>query len=142
MLISDNGLDLIKGFESFSALPYRCPAGKLTIGYGHVIQEGEIFTNITQDKATIILKQDCAKAEACINNLVKVPLNQNQFDALVSFVFNIGCDAFRTSTLLFLLNNLRYEDAADEFDKWVYAKGVKLNGLINRREKERDLFLS
>lgn len=141
MLVSDKGLDLIKTFESFSALPYRCPAGKLTIGYGHVIKDGESFTKITQDEALEILRKDCAIAESCINKSVTVPINQNQFDALVSFVFNVGCGAFKTSTLLLLLNSEKYNEAANEFNKWVYANRIKLNGLVNRRAEERALFL-
>lgn len=142
MIISEKGLELIKSFESFSSKIYPCPAGEPTIGYGHVVLNGEIFTTLTEDEAFELFKKDCAIAEGCVNNFVKVPINQNKFDALVSFVFNAGCNAFKHSTLLFLLNNEKYQDAADEFNKWVYAKGIRLNGLVNRRAEERALFLS
>jgi lysozyme len=145
MIISDKGLSLISGFESFSARPYHGDADKptiLTIGYGHVIKTGEIFTKFTQEQAFELLRKDCKIAEKCINEYLGIPLNQNQFDALVSFVFNVGCNAFKYSTMLFLLNNKHLDDAADEFGKWIYANGVKVNGLVNRREKERELFLT
>lgn len=104
MRISQNGLDLIKKSESFAPLPYICPAGKLTIGYGHCILPHESFTKITEKDAEEILRKDAAIAENCINKAVKVPLTQNQFDALVSFIFNVGCAAFLKSTLLRKLN--------------------------------------
>lgn len=142
MNISQNGLNLIKEFESFSATPYHCPAGKLTIGYGHVIKDDEKFSQITEEQANNILKSDCSQAVICINSRIKPELTQNQFDALVSFVFNVGCGNFNTSTLLRLLNSKNYQGAAEQFTRWIYANGVALPGLIKRRAKEQELFLS
>lgn len=105
MRASQNAIDLIKEKEDFSAIPYLCPAKKWTIGFGHVILAGEYFTSITQQEAEILLRKDIVIAENCINKAVKVPVSQNQFDALVSFVFNVGCDAFIKSTMLRELNN-------------------------------------
>jgi lysozyme len=104
MRISQEGLDLIKRHESFSATPYLCPAREWTIGFGHVILRGEIFTSITKQEAEDLLRKDAALTEICINKFVKVPLSQNQFDALASFIFNIGRRNFLDSTLLRKLN--------------------------------------
>jgi lysozyme len=142
MKISSTGLDLIKHFESFSPVPYLCPAHKLTVGYGHVVLRNENFTSITEEEATQLLQKDCGVAEDCINQSVKVPLSQDQFDALVSFVFNIGVGAFLNSTLLKLLNAHCYQDAALEFLRWNKSNGSVLNGLTRRRQAERCLFLT
>lgn len=140
--LSQNGLNFIKDWEKFSPAVYKCQAGFDTIGFGHRKKAGEIFTIINIEKALQLLDADCDIAENCVNKAVFCPLNQNQFDALTSLVFNIGTNAFRTSTLLKYLNKEDYECAADEFNKWVFVKGEKSNGLINRRNKERELFLS
>lgn len=105
MRASQKAIDLIKNSESFSPVPYLCPAKKWTIGYGHVILANEHFDSITEQEAEELLRQDIGATESCINNSVTVSLSQNQFDALVSFVFNIGCAAFKQSTMLQLLNN-------------------------------------
>lgn len=104
MKASQKAIDLIKYFESFSAEPYLCPANYLTIGYGHRILPNENFEKITEEEAEIILKKDMIFAEKAINEFVEVELSQNQFDALVSFVFNVGVEAFKNSTLLRSLN--------------------------------------
>jgi lysozyme len=104
MRISQNGLNLIKQHEAFRAEPYLCPARKLTIGYGHVILPGEKFTSITLQQAEDLLRKDAALTEICINKYVKVPLTQNQFDALASFIFNVGRRNFLASTMLRKLN--------------------------------------
>jgi lysozyme len=104
MKISQNGLDLIKQHESFSPVIYICPAGKPTIGFGHVVLPGESFTRITEAEALELLRKDVAIAENCINQNVKALLSQDQFDALASLVFNIGIGAFMKSTLLRKLN--------------------------------------
>jgi lysozyme len=153
--ISDEGLSLIKHFENFEAKPYICPAGKLTVGWGHVILPGEKFeAPLSLAAGEDLLKKDVEQFEAAVRDLVKVDLNQNQFDALVSFTFNVGIGA-RTasrnsglagSTLLRQLNEGKYAEAADQFLKWNKArrKGrelVILPGLTRRRKAERSLFL-
>lgn len=142
MKTSQVGIDLIKDYEKFRSTPYPCAAGKPTIGFGHVIKPGESFTRITEQEGIELLKQDLIIAENCVNSAVKVFLSQNQFDALVSFVFNIGCNAFRKSTLLKLLCNGNYYDAAMQFPRWNKSKGQILNGLTRRRKEEMNLFLS
>lgn len=139
MKISNRGLDLIKAHEGCSLKAYVCPAGKLTIGYGHT---GNVKTTdvITQEQANKFIADDCEWAEAVINGLVRVPLNQNQFDALCSFVFNVGPTLFRVSTLLRLINEYRFDQAALEFPRWKYAAGKELEGLKMRREAEQQLF--
>lgn len=142
--ISDTALDLVKRFEGFSPTRYVCSGGKLTIGYGHVITKAHIkdFEKpITEQRARQILMMDMTYAAQAVDRLVKVPLTQNQFDALVSFVFNIGDGAFAASTLLRYLNKGRYQEAAVEFMRWIHAGGKRLDGLIRRRRAEQELFL-
>lgn len=144
MNLSNNGLNLIASFEGCVLHAYIDSAGFLTIGYGHVIKCGDGFTGrskITQSQALQLFKSDLKQFEDCINKSVTVPLTQNQFDSLVSLSFNIGCYAFRKSTLLKLLNQGLYIDASNQFNRWTLAGGKVLVGLINRRKKERDLFL-
>lgn len=144
MKISDNGLNMIASFEGLSLTAYRCPAGFLTIGYGHLIKKGDGFTKnskITKFQALQLFRKDLEIFETCINLFVKVKLTQNQFDSLVSLAFNIGEWAFRRSTLLRLLNTSFYYDASNEFMKWVFIGTNISEGLINRRKIEKALFL-
>lgn len=140
MKTSQKGIDLIKQFEGCRLSAYKCPANVWTIGYGHTygVKEGQ---TISQKQADKFLKDDLKSFEAAVTNYVKVPLSQNQFDALVSFSFNVGSEALRTSTLLKLLNQGKYSEAAEQFDRWVYASGKKLAGLVRRRKAEKELFL-
>ncbi len=140
MEISQNGINLIKKFEGCSLKAYKCPAGVWTIGYGHT---NKVFADdmITQEEAETLLKQDLIIHCNNVTKLVKAPLNQNQFDALVSFEYNVGYTAFQNSTLLKLLNQKKYNEAAEQFDRWVYAGKTKLAGLVNRRKAEKELFL-
>ena len=106
MKISQEGIDqLIKSYEGLSLKPYFCPAGKLTIGYGHVMLKGEKIEPITLQQAEQLLLNDLSKFNQAVNDLVKVPINQSQFDALVSLCYNIGIEAFKQSTLLKKLNS-------------------------------------
>lgn len=142
MKTSDRGIRLIKEFEGFRADSYICPAGKRTIGYGHVIQPGDhIKEPMTEASAHDLLVSDLSKFEAAVNREVAVPLSQQQFDALVSLAFNIGVGAFTGSTLLKRLNAERFHDAAAQFDKWVYSNKKKIPGLVKRRKAEKELFL-
>lgn len=140
--ISEAGIAIIKQFEGFSEKLYICSAGKKTIGYGHVILDGEQFEkSISKKDAELLLKKDVAKAEEAVRRLAERPLTQNQFDALVSFVFNVGEGAFEKSTLLRCVNSGLMAEAARQFSRWVYAKGQKLPGLATRRDAEAQLFI-
>lgn len=142
--ISERGLDLIRRFEGLEEKAYVCPGGALTIGYGHVIKPGEPYGQsgyfITPDVANDLLDRDCDIAENAVNELVSVPISQSQFDALVSFVYNVGVSAFAKSTLLAKINAGDAAGAAAEFERWNQAKGKVLSGLNKRREAERRLF--
>lgn len=142
MKTSQKGLDLIKRFEGFSARPYKCPAGKMTIGYGHVIRPAENLDKINPEQAETLLREDVGIAEGCIRRNVKTGLSQSQFDALVSFIYNVGTQAFEKSYLLRLLNQGDSERAARQFSRWVFARGVPLPGLIARRTAEKLMFLT
>lgn len=140
MKASQECIDLIKGFEVFRAEAYRCPAGILTIGYGHTagVKKGD---RVTESEAEELLRQDIASSEKDVSRLVRVPLSQNRFDALVSLVFNIGGSQFYSSTLLKKLNaNPNDSTIPDEFRKWVKSKGETLPGLVRRRDAEAKLF--
>lgn len=135
------GINLIKGFESLRLEAYRCPAGIWTIGYGHTagVRRGD---RIDERKAEQLLAEDLRESEAVVNR--ECPnVSQNQFDALVSFVFNVGETQFMRSTLLKCVKanpenvNIRYE-----FSRWNKAKGTVLSGLIRRRKAEADLYFS
>ena len=142
---SSRGIALIQKYEGFSRFPYICPAGWLTIGYGHVIlqQEKNIYDKgISKQQAELLLQGDILKACGSVDRLVKVPITQGMFDALVSFVFNLGGGRLQASTLRQKLNRRDYEGAAAEFHKWIYGGGRKLPGLIARRADEAALFLS
>lgn len=144
--ISKKGLSMIAGFESFAPKAYYYPAGVLTIGYGHTgtnvqgqaLQESD---TVTQEQAMQLLNEDILWAEKAVNKQ-SLELSQNQFDALVSFVFNVGANAFAHSTLLKKLKAGDFEGAADEFLRWNKAGGKVLRGLTVRRETERKLFLA
>ena len=139
MTPSDACVALVKASEGCQLTAYRCPAGVLTIGYGHArgVKEGQ---TITQDEADALLLDDLDLAATQVRGMVTVPLAQCQFDALVDFVFNLGAGRLRDSTLLRLLNQGRYGEAAAQFKFWVLAGGHPLPGLVKRRAAERALF--
>ncbi|EIC0165246.1 lysozyme [Salmonella enterica subsp. enterica serovar Kinondoni] len=137
------GMELIEASEGLSLRMYRDPAGLWTIGYGHLIKPDEkIGRKIKIKEAEDLLRKDLKQAEKIIQSVVTVELSQNQFDALVALVFNIGSGNFRKSTLLKYLNQGDYSKAADQFLVWDKAGGRKLPGLTHRREVERNIFLS
>lgn len=135
------GLELIKRFEGFRSDAYICPAGILTIGYGHTegVKAGD---KVTYEQAEELLKQDVWAAENCVNDDIRVELTQNQFDALVSFVYNCGIIAFFYSTLRRVINRNPndYEAIGREFARWNRAGGRVLQGLVNRRKAEFELY--
>lgn len=143
MHISDRGLDLIKQFEGFRDTAYLCPAGVWTIGYGHTdgVAEGD---TISEEQASALLAQEvAAKYEPIVaRNTEELELTQGQFDALVSFVYNVGAYNFETSHLLTHLKAGDIDAAAAQFERWNRAGGKVLDGLTARRAAERELFLS
>ena len=143
MKASEKCLALIKHFEGYERFPYVCAGGKATIGYGHCLKAGETFPikGLSESEATELLCKDLEGFESRVLDMVTVPLTQGQFDALVSFCFNLGPGALQKSTLLRLLNAGHYEQAAEQFDRWNRAGGKVLAGLVKRREAERALFL-
>lgn len=141
MNLSPNGKKLIKNFEGCRLKAYKCPADVWTIGYGHTnkVRPDDV---ITQQEADHLFDIDIIIHCNNVEKLVKVPLKQNQFDALVSLEYNIGYSAFKNSTLLRKLNTKDYAGAAAQFNRWVYAGTRILAGLVERRKKEKQLFLS
>lgn len=138
--LSEPGLNLIKSFEGLRLISYQCSAGVWTIGYGHT-KTAKRGACITHEQAEKLFLEDVAEFEEAVRMLVKVPLNQNQFDALVSFAFNVGAGAFKNSQLLVSLNQGHYSVAAKQLMRWVHAGKVKIPGLVRRREREYNLFM-
>lgn len=138
---NQSGIDLIKRFEGYRGRAYRCAAGVWTIGWGSTrnVRPG---MSITEDEAEQRLRADLVDAENAVAKFVTVPLNDNEFSALVSLVFNIGAGAFKTSTLRRYLNEGLRQQAADQFLRWNRAGGRVLEGLNRRRAAERALFLT
>ena len=141
MKTSLNGIQFIEQFESFQPKAYHCPTGILTIGYGHTGPDVHEDQVIDQDTATVLMMDDLTKVEKCINDHVIVPLSQNQFDALVSLTFNIGCGAFTTSTLLKIINDGRPDQAALQFVRWDHIGSLVSQGLLRRRTAEQALYM-
>lgn len=135
-----NGLALTENFEGDVLHAYRDQVGVWTIGYGHTGPDVVPGLTITPAQAQALLAQDIAAAAACVNNSVTVPLAQNEFDALVDFVFNLGTGAFESSTLLRDLNAGDFSAAAGQFDLWDHAGGAVVAGLLRRRQAETALF--
>jgi len=141
MNLSEAGLLLLRRSEGFRGMVYSDIAGFRTIGYGHRLLPGETFPNgITLAIAEQILAKDVAIAEANVARLVKVPLTQGQFDALVDFVFNLGSARLASSTLLRYLNAGNYDGAANQLLAWDHAGETKVAGLTKRRGAEYALF--
>ena len=139
MKISQEGIALIKRFEGCELKAYQDSVGVWTIGYGHTkeVKEGD---EINQEHAEFMLTEEMPEYEGYINNMVKVLLEQNQFDALCSWVYNLGPTNLKNSTLLTVLNQERYKEVPQEIKRWNKAGGVVLNGLIVRRQAEALLF--
>ena len=142
MNISKIGIEFIKQYEGCRLIAYKCPAGILTIGYGHTGLDVTEGLEITQGEAETLLRNDLAKFEDCVTYAVEVELDQNQFDALVSFAYNVGCAAMAGSTLVKLLNSGDDLAAAQQFPRWAKAGGKTVAGLLRRREAEKTLFLA
>lgn len=146
--ISPKGLELIKKYEGFFAKPYLCPAGVPTIGYGTTYYpNGHKVTlqdkPISEQTASAILMDTLVTYERSVDSYTRDDINQNQFDALVSFCYNLGGYNLKRSTLLKKVNkNPDDPTIKDEFNKWVRAGGRKLKGLVRRRAEEADLYFS
>lgn len=144
--ISEKGYAIIRQFEGLRLKSYLDGGGVWTIGYGTIkypngtpVKSGDMCT---EAQAEAWLKSDCKWVDACIDKYVTVKVTQNQFDALASFIYNIGESQFRTSTLLKMLNAGLFALAASNFDRWIYDNGKVEKGLVNRRAMEKKLFLS
>lgn len=142
MRTSRAGIELIKKYEGFQSVPYRCPAGYWTVGYGHVLAVHEPRSAVTREQAEQLLQNDIRHAELSLTALVSVTLAQAQFDALVSFVFNLGSGAFERSALRREVNRQAHENVPDQLMRWVYAAGQKMKGLQRRRAAEAALYAS
>lgn len=148
MKTSIDGLNLIKRSEGFRRYPYLCPAGVPTIGYGSTHYENGKAVKlsdppISEEKGVELLAGTLTQYESVVTNSVNRKLEQNEFDALVSFCYNIGAGAFAKSTLVKMLNaGAKKEDAANQFMRWTKSGGMVLPGLVARREAEKGLFLS
>lgn len=137
--ITEIGLNLIKRFEGFSPTVYICPAGYPTIGYGHLVrpEEHERFRDgVSEIWAADLLKHDVRSAEGAVLRLITVPLTDGQFDALVSFTFNLGSGALQRSTLRRSINRSQHSEVPAQLCKWVWAAGQRSSGLIRRRRAE------
>ena len=145
MKTSSSCTSLIREFEGFVASAYLCPANVWTIGIGTTVYPNGTKVKkgdkCTQEQALEYLQHDLKSFEKTVSESVKVPLSQNQFDALVSLAYNIGSGAFKNSTLLKKLNAKDYAGAADQFLVWNKGGGKVLKGLVRRRDAERALFL-
>lgn len=140
MNISKNGIDFIKKEEGLVLNAYLCPANVWTIGYGHTngVKKGD---KVTEEQAEDFLVNDLLYSERIVNKMVKVKLNQNQYDALVSFVFNVGSGNFINSTLLKKLNaGANSDEICVELRRWIFSKGRKLPVLVARRQRECELY--
>ena len=138
--ITQQGIDLIKHFEGFSSTVYECPAGLPTIGYGHLIKKGEVLTSLTEEEAEELLRQDVQVAERAVLRLINVPLTDGQFDALVSFTFNLGSGSLQSSTLRRVVNRKDHDQVPTQLRRWVWSGGQKLKGLQLRRKAESTLY--
>ena len=140
MSYSDAGLAKTKEFEGLRLTAYQDIGGVWTIGYGHTGKVTRGMT-ITEEEATELLRKDVQWAVDCVNRVTKdLLLNQNQFDALVDFTFNVGCGAFGKSTLVKKLNEGDFPGAAEQFTRWTKVQGREVAGLLRRRKADQELF--
>jgi lysozyme len=140
MTTSDDGRELIEGFEGLHLKTYICPAGRQTIGYGHTGSDVHSGLTITEEQADQLLDNDLHRFEIAVNNLVTVDISQNIFDALISFAFNLGAGNLQGSHLLMYVNQNNFDAAVKEFPRWDHANGVVVAGLLRRRNAEAAMF--
>lgn len=139
---SPRGRSLIQKFTGLRLTAYQDPGGVWTIGYGHTGPDVTEGRTITQPEADQLLINDLVRFNNGVNALVTIRINQNQFDALVSFSYQLGLGSLQQSTLIRLLNSGNYQAAADQFPRWDRAGGKETAGLLARRNAERELFLT
>lgn len=141
MAITPQGLALIKRYEGFSALPYRCPAGYITVGYGHVVLPHEVFDMpLSEAQADKLLVDDVMLAERAVRRFIERALHAHEYDALVSFTFNLGAAALQRSRLRRAVVHGSLDEVETQWMRWVYAKGRRLSGLVARRRAEFMLY--
>ncbi|MEJ6952580.1 lysozyme [Natronospora cellulosivora (SeqCode)] len=141
LVLSDEGLNFIAGYEGFSAYIYEDQGGLPTIGYGHLIQPGETFYEpMTEEEGLELLRTDVIRFEEAVNEAVTVDLEQHEFDACVSLAFNIGDNAFRNSNAVRELNSVDLEAMEREWREWRLVNGQVSQGLVNRRSDELEMF--
>lgn len=140
MRTSAAGRDLIRRFEGCELRAYLCSAGVPTIGVGHT-RGVKMGATCSREQVDVWLTEDLEEAEDAVHICVRVPMNQNQFDALVSFTFNLGIKSLSQSTLLRLFNEGKAKEAGAQFHRWCNAGGKRVEGLVRRRAAEADLFL-
>jgi lysozyme len=141
--ITDEGLGLIKQFEGFSPKIYLCPAEYPTIGFGHVVlpeEQSRFDGGIIREEAAELLRRDVRIAASAVSRLITNPMADGQFDALVSFTFNLGAGALQRSSLRKKVNRGEHGDVPVELMKWVWSAGRKLPGLMRRRQAEGALY--
>ena len=139
MKISENGLELIKKFEGCETTAYQDSVGVWTIGFGHTkgVEEGQ---TCSIEDAESMLADEMDEYEGYINNMVKVDLQQHEFDALVAWVYNLGPTNLGESTMLKVLNGGQFDRVPDEMNRWTRAGGKILEGLVRRRQAESLMF--
>lgn len=142
MTISQDAVNFIKGKEGFSSTPYRDAKGVWTIGYGTTRGVNHTSGPVSQNEAEIMMREDLEGFHYDLVRLVNVPLSQNEYDALMSFIYNIGAKQFASSTLRRRLNEGDYQAAAEQFSRWIYSGGQQLRGLVIRRNEEMQRFLA
>lgn len=145
MRVNQKGLELIKEFEGFRAKAYKCPAGVWTVGYGHTSNAGEpkvgSLTEVTREQAEEILRRDLGTFERAVSDAVRVTVSSNQYSALVSFCYNVGPGAFRSSSVLKAVNAKQWAEVPRRLALWNKAGGKVLPGLVRRRAAEAALFM-
>ena len=142
MQVSKQAIELIKRFEGFKSNCYVCPGGYKTIGYGHIVNDNEFIEEIDEKKGEMLLSIDIEQSRKSVLKFISAELTQGQFDALISFTFNLGGGALQRSGLRRKINRGEHEEVPREFMRWIHAGGVKLSGLIRRREAEVELYLA
>lgn len=140
--IPDEAITLVKHFEGIRLIRYKDIIGFPTIGYGHLCKPNDGLAIISQEQADDLLMQDLLIAASAVKRLTTYPLSNNQFSALIDFVFNLGVGSYQASTLRMVINRGDFDDVPTQLNRWVYGKGMKIPGLVARRKAEASLFIN